>query len=380
MDKPWSILVLNVGSTSTKLAWFKGSKLAVLETVPYAREDPALPSSIPAQLPHREKDVLDFLKRHGINPKEIDVFVSRGGLGRPAPAGVYGVDDAMCRDLIEGKYGMHPSCLGSVIALNFSRRYGAQAIVVDPPSTDEFHPLARISGLPEIERKSVFHCLNQKTAARHLAAELGVKYQEINIVVAHLGGGITIGAHEKGRVIDCTHGLAEGPFTPERAGALPTCDLVNLVFSGTLDREQLQSRLVGKGGLCAYLGTTDVRKVEEMVRDGDERAKLILEAMIYQIAKDIGTMCVVLKGAVDGIILTGGMAHSEMLADGIKKWVSFLAPVFVFAGEDEMTALAEGALRVLLKEEEIKKYWNSALHHDGMRGRKSPRLSPQVHV
>ena len=356
MDKQWRMLVINVGSTSTKLAWYQSSEPVVLETIPYAREDLALYSSVPDQLPRREQDVLDFLKKHGIDPEEIDMVVSRGGLGKPAPAGVYGVDDAMCRDLLEGKYGKHPSALGPAIALNFSRRYGSRAIVVDPPSTDEFHPLARISGLPEIERKSAFHSLNQKMAARRLAAELGVKYQDLNLVVAHLGGGITIGAHEKGRVIDCTHGLAEGPFTPERAGALPTSDLIDLAFSGTLDRKQLQTRLVGEGGLYAYLGTTDVRKVEEMVGGGDERATLILEAMVYQVAKDIGAMCVVLKGAVDGIILTGGMAHSEMLAGAIKKWVSFLAPVFVFPGEDEMTALAEGGLRVFLKEEEIRNY------------------------
>jgi butyrate kinase len=356
MDKPCSMLVINVGSTSTKLAWYKGSEPVVLETIPYGRDDLALYSSIPDQLTRREKDVLDFLDKHGIIPEKLDMVVSRGGLGKPAPAGVYGVDDAMCRDLLEGKFGKHPSALGPAIALNFSRKFGSQAIVVDPPSTDEFHPLARISGLPEIERKSAFHSLNQKMAARRIATEMGVKYQEINLVVAHLGGGITIGAHEKGRVIDCTHGLAEGPFTPERAGSLPTSDLLDLAFSGNLDRKQLQNRLVGEGGLFAYLGTMDVRKIETMVRGGDERAGLILEAMAYQIAKDIGSMCVVLKGAVDGIILTGGMARSEILTGAIRKWTIFLAPVFVFPGEDEMTALAEGGLRVLHKEEEIRKY------------------------
>jgi len=238
-----------------------GSEPVILETIRYGREDLARYASVPDQLPRREQDVLDFLEKHGIDPEMIAMVVSRGGLGKPAPAGVYGVDDTMCRDLIEGKYGKHPSALGPAIALDFSRRYGSQAIVVDPPSTDEFHPLARISGLPEIERKSAFHSLNQKMAARRLAAELGAKYEELNLVVAHLGGGITIGAHEKGRVIDSTHGLAEGPFTPERAGSLPTSDLIDLAFSGALDRQQLQNRLVGEGGLYAYLGTTDVRKV-----------------------------------------------------------------------------------------------------------------------
>jgi butyrate kinase len=350
------MLLINVGSTSTKLAWYSGGALLVLETLLYSRDDFAPYSSIRDQLPRRKQDVLDFLKKHRIDPEEIDMVVSRGGLGKPAPAGIYGVDDAMCRDLLEGKYGKHPSALGPAIALSFSRTYGSQAIVVDPPSTDEFHPLARISGLPDIERKSAFHSLNQKMAARRIAAEMGAKYQEKNFVVAHLGGGITIGAHEKGRVIDCTHGLAEGPFSPERAGSLPTSDLVELAFSGNLDKKQLQSRLVGEGGLYAYLGTTDVRKVEEMIRGGDRKAEFILEAMAYQVAKDIGAMCVVLKGAVDGVILTGGMAHSEMLANAIRQRVCFLAPVFVFPGEDEMTALAEGGLRILRKEEEIRGY------------------------
>jgi butyrate kinase len=350
------MLVINVGSTSTKLAWFKGCEPVVLETIPYRSEEQALYSSMRNLIPHRQAGVLDFLQKNGIDPEGIDMVVSRGGLGKPAPAGAYEVDDAMCEELLEGKYGQHPSALGPAIALNFSKSYGAQAIVVDPPSTDEFHPLARFSGLPEIERKSAFHSLNQKMAARRLAAKLEVKYEQINVVVAHLGGGITIGAHQKGRVIDCTNGLAEGPFTPERAGSLPTLDLIDLAFTGGMDKKQLQRRLVGEGGLYAYLQTKDIQRAEEMVGGGDEEAKLILEAMAYQIAKGIGAMCVVLKGEVDGIILTGGMAHSELVTGAIKEWVEFLGPVFVFPGENEMTALAEGGLRVFLKEEEIKRY------------------------
>jgi butyrate kinase len=226
--------------------------------------------------------------------------------------------------------------------------------------------LARVSGLPEIERKSVLHSLNQKRAARRLATSLGLKYDEMNLVVAHLGGGISIGAHQKGRVIDCTHGLAEGPFTPERAGALPTSELMELAFSGTLDKKQLQTRLVGEGGLYAYLQTTDVQTVEAMVEGGDEKAKLIFAAMAYQIAKDIGALCVVLKGAVDGIVLTGGMAHSRMLTRAIEEWVGFLAPIFVFPGEDEMTALAEGGQRVLLGEEEIRSYSDAGVFRTSM--------------
>lgn len=355
-NNEWSILVINIGSTSTKLAWFKGSEPVVTETIPYRKGDGDLDFSLAGQLPRREEDVLGFLEGNDIDPEKIDMVVSRGGVGKPTPGGAYVVDDTMCRDLLEGRYGKHPSALGPAIALGFSRKYGARAIVIDPPSTDEFHALARISGLPEIERKSALHSLNQKMAARRYAAQLGVTYQQVNLVVAHLGGGITIGAHRKGRVIDCTHGLAEGPFTPERAGSLPTTALLELAFSGKFNKRQLHERLVGHGGLYAYLQTTDVRKVEEMIRGGEEKAKLILEAMAYQIAKDIGAMCVVLKGAVDGIIVTGGMAHSMMLTEGIKQWIGFLAPVVIFPGEDEMAALAQGGLRVLMEEEKASSY------------------------
>jgi butyrate kinase len=262
----------------------------------------------------------------------------------------------MCKDLLEGKFGKHPSALGPAMALDISKKYGIPAIVIDPPSTDEFEPLARFSGLPEIERKSAFHALNQKAAARRLAGELRKKYEEMNLVVAHLGGGITVGAHWKGRVIDCTHGLGEGSFTPERAGSLPTTDLIEMAFSGSLDKKQILSRLIGQGGLFAYLGTNDDEKIQEMIRAGDEKAKLAYEAMAYQVAKEIGAMSVVLKGVIDGIILTGGLANSAMMTSLIRKWIDFIAPVYIYPGEDEISALAEGGLRVLRKKEELKRY------------------------
>ena len=356
MHEEHRLLVINVGSTSTKVACFKGNDLTLLRTIRYSSEDLARCPSMNEQLPLREKDLLEFLKKNGIGPEEVDMIVSRGGLGRPSPAGAYEVDEAMCRDLLEGKFGKHSSALGPAIALDFSRRYGMPAVVIDPPSTDEFQPLARFSGLPEIERKSVLHALNQKAAARRLAVELGKEYEEMNLIVAHLGGGITVGAHQKGRVIDCTHGLGEGPFTPERAGSLPTTDLLDLAFSGKLDKTQILRRLVGQGGLFAYLGTNDVEKVEEMITAGDQKAELVYEAMAYQVAKEIGAMSAVLKGEINGIILTGGLANSQMMTSLIREWIQFIAPVFVYPGEDEMAALAEGGLRVLRKEEELKKY------------------------
>lgn len=356
MHKGHHLFVINVGSTSTKVAWFIGNDLMVLETIRYSSEDLTRYSSVEEQLTLRERDLLEFLKKNGIGLEEVDMIVSRGGLGRPAEAGAYEIDEAMCRDLLGGKFGKHPSALGPAIALDFSRKYGMPAIVIDPPSTDEFQPLARFSGLPEIERKSAFHALNQKAAARRLAEELGKKYEGMNLVVAHLGGGITVGAHQKGRVIDCTHGLAEGPFTPERAGSLPTADLLDMAFSGKFDKRQILRRLVGQGGLFAYLGTNDDEKIQEMIRAGDEKAKRVYEAMAYQIAKEIGAMSVALKGEIDGIILTGGLANSEMMTGLIREWIKFIAPVFVYPGEDEIAALAEGGLRVLRKEEELKKY------------------------
>jgi butyrate kinase len=356
MDKKHRLLVINVGSTSTKVACFRGNEPAALETIKYSGETLASFSSLGDQLSLREEDVLVFLKKNVIRLEDIDMVVSRGGLGNPAPAGAYRVDETMCRDLLEGKYGKHPSALGPAMALDFSKRYGMPAIVIDPPSTDEFDPLARISGIPEIERKSAFHALNQKIAARRFAREAGKTYEEMNLIVAHLGGGITIGAHRRGRVVDCTHGLGEGPFTPERAGALPATDLLELAFSGARDKKQITGRLIGQGGLSAYLGTTDAQQVEARVKAGDGKAALIYEAMAYQIAKDIGTMGTVLKGNVDGIVLTGGLAHSEMLTGWIRERIRSIAPVFVFPGEDEMAALAEGGLRVLTGEEKVKSY------------------------
>jgi butyrate kinase len=354
MDKEHRLLIINVGSTSTKVAWFREGKPEAQENIRYRGEDLAAFSSLAEQLPLREGDVLKFVENRGLQMADLDMVVSRGGLGRPAPAGAYRIDDAMCRDLLEGRYGQHPSALGPAMAHRFSGRFGMPAIVVDPPSTDEFEPLSRIAGIPEIERKSGLHALNQKMAARKYAAAQGKKYEDINVVVAHLGGGITIGAHRRGRVVDCTHGLAEGPFTPERAGSLPTQDL--LAWSAKLDRKEVQVRLVGQGGLAAYLGTTDAQRVEAMIRDGDERAGRIYEAMAYQVAKDIAAMAAVLEGRIDGIVITGGLAHSAMLVQWIEKRVRFLGPVSVHPGEDEMEALVEGGLRVLRGEEEVKAY------------------------
>ncbi len=354
MEKTRHILAVNVGSTSTKAAFYRDTERLVQESISYSAADLAGFKDLREQLPMREAGLRAFIEKNRIDMGKVDLVISRGGLGRPGPAGAYAIDEAMCEDLMEGRYGKHPSALGPSMAMGLARQYGMPAVVIDPPSTDEFAPLARVSGLPEIERKSAFHALNQKAAARRAAAALERRYEEINLVVAHLGGGITIGAHCRGRVIDCTHGLTEGPFSPERAGALPTQDLLDL--AGRMSPKDLSKKLVGQGGLAAYLGTNDAVKVEEAVKKGDARAELIYRAMAYQVAKDIGAMAAVLAGEVDGIVLTGGIAHSEMLTGWVRQQVQFIAPVCVFPGEDEMEAMAEGALRILRGEEIPRKY------------------------
>jgi butyrate kinase len=351
MTSEFQIVAINVGSTSTKIACLKGMETIVRETITYGADDLSRYDSLEAQLPRRKEDVLAVLAKNAVDMKDLDIIVSRGGLGKPGPAGAYEINNAMRDDLLTGKYGRHPSALGPAMAMELGQTYNLQAIVVDPPSTDEFHELARISGLAGIERKSIFHALNQKAAARRAAAALGSPYEEVNLVVAHLGGGITVGAHRHGSVIDCTHGLSEGPFTPERAGSLPTIDLVNLAFSGTWGRDELERRLAGRGGLFSYLGTTDAKKIEERVTGGDTEAERIFKAMAYQVAKDIGSMYAVLKGDAQGIVLTGGLAQSQIFTGWIEEWITAIAPVFIFPGEDEMAALAEGAVRVLRGEE-----------------------------
>jgi butyrate kinase len=354
MEKTRHILAINVGSTSTKVAFYRDSERLVQETLTYSAADLAACKDLRDQLPLREAGLRAFLEKNKIDMGQVDLVISRGGLGRPAPAGAYAIDPVMCEDLMEGRYGKHPSALGPSMALGLARQYRMPAVVIDPPSTDEFQPLARVSGLPEIERKSAFHALNQKAAARRAAGQLKKRYEESNLVVAHLGGGITIGAHCRGNVIDCTHGLNEGPFSPERAGALPTQDLLNL--AGRMSPKDLAKKLVGQGGLAAYLATTNAVDVEAAVKMGDAKAELIYRAMAYQIAKDIGAMAAVLWGDLDGIVLTGGLAHSEMLTGWVRQQTAFLAPLFVFPGEDEMEAMAAGALRILRGEETPREY------------------------
>jgi butyrate kinase len=352
----YKILVLNIGSITTKVAFFENLHPKFHEIIGYDPQQVGLIIHYMDQFHLRRQGIMEFLEKHRITLNDLQMIASRGGLTAPIDSGVYLVDEPMCDDLQSGKYGRHPTNLGPLISHDLAKQTGIRAVIVDSPSTDEYQPLARISGIPEIKRKSAFHALNQKAAARRAADEMGISYEACNMIVAHLGGGITIGAHQEGRVIDSTIGLGEGPMTPERAGSLPTVELLGFLESGKFSLSDLRRRLTSRGGLLAYLGTNDVSQVEAKIQEGNENAVLILQAMAYQIAKDIGAMSTVLHGRVDAIVLTGGLANSSRLVAWISKRVGFIAPVKVYPGENEMHALAQGALRVLSGEESVKHY------------------------
>ncbi len=355
--KVYKILVINPGSTSTKVALFANKNLLFEKKIQHSTEELSVFSKINDQFEFRRKIILNFLKEKNINLSSLDAIVGRGGLLRPIPSGTYRVNKQMIEDLKNSKRGEHASNLGGILAYSIAEELSIPAYIVDPVVTDEMEPIARISGMPEISRISVLHALNQKTIARKAADDLGKKYEKTNLIVAHLGGGISVGIHSQGKVIDVNNALnGEGPFAPERSGGLPVGALVDLCFSGKFSREEIMKKIVGKGGLVAYLNTNDIREVLKRIEQGDQYAKLILEAMAYQVAKEIGAGATVLKGQVDAIILTGGIAYNSEFIELIKDRISFLSLVMVYPGEEEMTALCEGALRVLRGEEVEKIY------------------------
>ena len=342
------ILVVNPGSTSTKVSVFEDRVPVVTETVSHDTETIAQFVSLMDQLPMRLAIVKEFLTRHSLAVSDLAAIACRGGLLRPLPSGTYRVNEAMVSDLQEPAMGAHASNLAACIGFELSKESSVPAFIVDPVVVDELSPLARLSGLKGIDRVSIFHALNQKAVARQAALDLGKSYEEANLIVVHLGGGISIGAHRLGRVIDVNNALnGDGPFAPERAGSLPAVGLVKLCFSGTYSQPEVMKLLGGKGGLVSHLGTNDARAVEKMIEDGDEHARLVYTAMAYTIAKTIGEMATVLMGDVDAIVVTGGIARSAFLIDEITRRVQFIAPIKVYPGEDEMKALALGVLRVL---------------------------------
>lgn len=356
MDKHL-ILAINPGSTSTKIAVFENDKQIMEKTLRHSGEELAPFEKIIDQYAFRKEVIISAVEEAGIDVTKLSAVVGRGGLLKPISGGTYSVNEAMMADLAAGLMGEHASNLGGSLAFEIAKQANAPSFIVDPVVVDEMEDVARLSGMPEIQRKSIFHALNQKAVARRCAEELGKKYDEANFIVSHMGGGVSIGAHLKGRVIDVNNALdGEGPFSPERTGELPVGDLIKLCFSGKYTLDQIKKMIKGNGGLMAYLGTNDGREVGNMIEEGDQKAKLVYEAMAYQIAKEIGKAAAVLKGNVDAIVLTGGLAYDKMLVGWIKERVEFISKVVVYPGEDEMSALAFGALRVLNGEEKAKEY------------------------
>ncbi len=343
------LLVINPGSTSTKLAIFEDHTMLQETVLRHSNQELAQFKRLIDQFSFRRQAVLAAMGESGIQPADLHAVVGRGGLLKPIPGGTYLVNEAMLQDLQGAAYGEHASNLGALLAASVARPEDIPAFIVDPVVVDELQPLARLTGLPQIERRSIFHALNQKAVARRAAFDLNLEYEEINLIVVHLGGGISVGAHRQGWVVDVNNALdGDGPFSPERSGGLPSADLLRLCFSGEYDCETISKLLVGQGGMVAYLGTNDGREVVKRIRVGDEQAELVYRALAYQVSKEIGQAAAVLRGQVEAIVITGGLAYDEdYLVSWIKERVSFIGRVMVYPGEDELSALAEGALRVL---------------------------------
>ncbi len=353
------ILVINPGSTSTKIAIFEDTKELMTKNIKHSVEDLAGFNRIFEQYDLREKVILDEVKNAGHDIKSFGAIVGRGGLLKPIRGGVYKVNQRMIEDLKEAKMGEHASNLGAPIALAVAKAAGdnVNAYIVDPVVVDEMEGIARFSGIPEISRLSIFHALNQKAVARRYAREKGKKYEDFNFIIAHLGGGVSVGAHKKGRVIDVNNALnGEGPFSPERSGGLPAGQLVKMCFSGKYTSDEINKKLKGNGGLVAYLGTNSAYEVEKRVLAGEHEAEIVYKAMAYQVSKEIGALSAVLEGKVDAIILTGGVAYDKLFVSWVKEKVSFIAEVVAYPGEDEMQALADGCFYGLKGEIAVRDY------------------------
>lgn len=357
MSEVFKILAINPGSTSTKIAVFDNDQQIFDKTLRHSSDEIGKYDKISDQYGFRKEVIEDALVEAGVKREELSAIVGRGGLLKPIKGGTYVVSDAMVEDLKVGVLGEHASNLGGIIAKQMADELNIPSYIVDPVVVDELEPIARISGLCGMDRKSIFHALNQKAIARRFCEENGKKYTDVNLIIAHLGGGISVGAHCKGNVIDVSNALdGEGPFSPERSGTLPVGALAKMCFSGEYTLDQVKKKIKGEGGLVSYLNTNDAIEVEKKIEQGDDYAKLVYEAMAYQVAKEIGACATVLKGEVDAILITGGIAYSKMFTQWIIDRVKYIADVKVYAGEDELKALALGGLRVLRKEEEAQEY------------------------
>lgn len=353
----YKLLIINPGSTSTKIGVYEGEKEILEETLRHSAEEILKYDTIFGQLDFRKEVILKVLKEKGIDINELDAVVGRGGMLKPIEGGTYEVNEVMVEDLKIGVQGPHASNLGGILSNEIAKEIGKRAFIVDPVVVDEMEDVARLSGVPELPRKSKFHALNQKAVAKRYAKEHNTSYEDVNLIVVHMGGGVSVGAHRKGRVIDVNNALdGDGPFSPERAGGVPSGELLEMCFSGKYSKEEVYKKLVGKGGFVAYANTNDARDLIKLSQEGDEKGSLIFNAFIYQIAKEIGSMAVVLDGEVNAIVLTGGIAYSDYVTNAINKKVKWIAPMVVYGGEDELLALAQGAIRVLDGVEEAKIY------------------------
>ena len=353
----YNLLIINPGSTSTKIGIYQDQKEVFVETLRHSSEEIGKYETIYSQLQFRKNIILEILRENNFDINSLDAVVGRGGMLKPMESGTYRVNEKMLEDLKNGVQGQHASNLGGILASEIGNELRIPSFIVDPVVVDELEAVARVSGIPELPRQSKFHALNQKAVAKRFAKENGKKYEELNLIVVHMGGGVSVGAHLNGRTVDVNNALdGEGPFSPERAGTVPVGSLIKMCYSGDYTEKEVYSKVVGRGGYVAYLDTNDARDVIKLEEEGDEEAKLYFDAFIYQVAKAVGEMSTVLYGKVDSIILTGGIAYSDKVVKDIKSRVGFIAPITVYPGEDELLALAEGAIRVLTGEEESKEY------------------------
>ena len=349
------LFVINMGSTSTKVAYFEDDICKMKETITHDAEKVRSFPTIWDQLEFRTQIVLDAMERAGVSPAELDAMVTRGCCMAPVTGGVYRVTEKMADMARSGKYGNHVADLGTLIVLDLQKKYGFETLTVDTACTDEFEPVARYTGLKELQRVSHVHALNQKAAARKYAESLGRRYEDMNFVVIHMGGGSSIAAHRHGRIIDAPNTLdGEGPFSTDRANTLPVGDLIDMCYSGRYTHQEMRKKINGLGGLMSYIGETDVRRVVEEIERGNEEYKNVLDAMCYQTAKEIGAMATVLKGDVDAIIFTGGMVNSDYVIDEISQYISYIAPVVLMPGEFEMESLGINSYKALMGQVEIK--------------------------
>ena len=350
-------LIINPGSTSTKIGVFEDETLLFEETLRHSTEEIAQYASIVDQKDFRKDIIVNLLKEKNFDINSLNMVVGRGGMLKPIPGGTYEVSDDLLEDLKIGKQGQHASNLGGILAREIGDSIGVPSYIVDPVVVDELAPVSRYSGVPELPRTSVFHALNQKAVAKRYAKETGKAYDSMNLIVVHMGGGVSVGAHNQGKVIDVFNALdGDGAFSPERAGAVPSGALIKMCFSGQYTEKEVYKKFVGNGGFNAYCGTNDMRDVEKMVQGGDAKAAEVREAFITQVAKDIGSMACVLKGKIDQIIVTGGIAYDKVVVEGLKERAGWIAPMTVYPGEDELLALVQGGLRVINGEEKAMTY------------------------